>query len=1428
MRNLLITLCVFCLAIAATAQNSHINWSGSLTSNRTFVENKGQFDGFGGKLSSEVLFALDGGNSMILFTEQGLTFRSVQKVKNEYRKRGERTKHRYNEQREFIQMKWVGANQNSKLVAVDMASYKHTYALLQHNRSTIDLGDVNGYRKLIYKNVYPNIDVEYTIHQQEGIKYNVILHSGADPSLIKMQYAGGGELKMDAKGNIIVPSIFGQVTDHAPSTFYTNSNKPITSRFKLDGNVVSFELDAYDNSQSVTIDPWVTSPAFPNSGGIWDIDVDDLGNVYIYGGDTPMKLQKYNAAGALQWTYTTPWDSANYWIGTMVTEPTTGDCFITAGTDPRISRISTAGSLMWTASGGAFDEYWKLAFNCDYTKLMLGGTRLSLGGTAVQGYGYVFEIDMNNGAQLNSQEVASVSPGPIALISNPNEVRAMCSAPNGKYYYLTLDTIGVFDENLTLGYQDNSGYAFSYQVAGYGATNQSINAMAATTDYLYTQNGSRIEKRNIVGGAVILSATIPGGITTADPLAGNSAQNGGLVLDSCGNIYAGSGTGVYKFDENLNQLGFQSTPNRVYDVAVNPQGEVVACGQGFVASVNLGSCVPPKAVCLNCLELQPAGPYCHDGIQDTLVADPAGGTWSGPGIIDPILGIFDPAVADSGTHVIHFTPTVPLVCGIDSILIRVNYCLNLQACVDSLGYITIPNGVQPYTWSQTLDTLDCSACFPALPPFIAGCSTPPGCAVPTTYVAEFSNDSAVQPTGNWPLFIEDSQGNILQINSLSQLPACQSGCFIVANLPDTVVACTGENATATVLVTGAIGNIDYLWSTIPAQTTATATNLAPGSYYYVTVTDDSSCVAMDSVYVVEAECVGPIVCATPFGDMQADGFGPFTWYEFTSTTDCSGCIEIPGFPPCTFPPGCVVNVQGYEQFAIGDMVTPTGNWPVIVVDSQGDSLTINSFSELAACTQACYLTVDVPALETVCFGETNGQATAIVSGAFGAVSYSWNTIPVQTTVTATNLAVGTYVITATDANSCEATDTVEVVMVPEILLSVTATDSVCLGQNVGTATVTSNGGTGGFSYSWNTNPVQSNATAINLGPGTYTVTVTDLVGCTEQITATIAAKSPITVEFNATEDICVGSTDGTATAFVANSTVNYQFSWNTTPVQNGATASGLSAGTYTVTATDPQGCLGVASVTIGALPAVNADAGDDVTICAGQSVTLLATGGVIYEWENDVNTAMREVSPSATTNYEVSVTDNNGCIGSDTVTVFVVPVPIVSIEELDSVICDVEPPFMIVGIPPGGTFSGNGVSSQGLFEPLVAGDGVHSITYTYLSPENCEVDTTVSFRVDEHLCDVIAPNIFNPNSDFEGQVDFCGNAPQNNAFNLPCLEWYPGNKILIFDRWGRKCYEQENYHLKPWDGGSSSDGVYYYVLDIPNEEPIKGFFHLVR
>ncbi|MCF8277199.1 MAG: gliding motility-associated C-terminal domain-containing protein [Flavobacteriales bacterium] len=85
-------------------------------------------------------------------------------------------------------------------------------------------------------------------------------------------------------------------------------------------------------------------------------------------------------------------------------------------------------------------------------------------------------------------------------------------------------------------------------------------------------------------------------------------------------------------------------------------------------------------------------------------------------------------------------------------------------------------------------------------------------------------------------------------------------------------------------------------------------------------------------------------------------------------------------------------------------------------------------------------------------------------------------------------------------------------------------------------------------------------------------------------------------------------------------------------------------------------------------------------------------------------------------------------------------------------------------------------------------------------------------------CNLDVPNVFNPESSI----------PENQYFNIVALELHPGNNVKIFDRWGRKCYDVDNYHLNPWNGGKEKDGVYYFVLERPGYEAETGYVHLVH
>jgi gliding motility-associated-like protein len=104
--------------------------------------------------------------------------------------------------------------------------------------------------------------------------------------------------------------------------------------------------------------------------------------------------------------------------------------------------------------------------------------------------------------------------------------------------------------------------------------------------------------------------------------------------------------------------------------------------------------------------------------------------------------------------------------------------------------------------------------------------------------------------------------------------------------------------------------------------------------------------------------------------------------------------------------------------------------------------------------------------------------------------------------------------------------------------------------------------------------------------------------------------------------------------------------------------------TYVVTGTSAQGCTGTDTIIISVHQAPIADAGNDVTICAGEQVQLTATGGNAFQWSpasslSAANSASPIASPTVTTVYTVTVTDNNGCQGSDQVVVNVNPIPLV-------------------------------------------------------------------------------------------------------------------------------------------------------------------------
>jgi len=317
---------------------------------------------------------------------------------------------------------------------------------------------------------------------------------------------------------------------------------------------------------------------------------------------------------------------------------------------------------------------------------------------------------------------------------------------------------------------------------------------------------------------------------------------------------------------------------------------------------------------------------------------------------------------------------------------------------------------------------------------------------------------------------------------------------------------------------------------------------------------------------------------------------------------------------------------------------------VRVTDTHGCTITAS-----ATVSQPTALTATASTGANVsCNGDNNGSVSVTPGGGTSPYSYSWNTTPVQTTATASGLPAGTYMATVTDAHGCTITASTAITQPAALTATAsTITHVSCNGGNNGSVSVVPGGGTTPYTYIWNTIPVQTTATATGLVASTYMATVTDAHGCTITASATIAQPVTLTALASTVANVsCKGGNNGSVTVTPGGGVTPYAYSWNTTPVQTTATASGLPAGTYMATVTDANGCVTTASSSVTEPDLLTAASAAGAIKCNGgtTTVTVTAAGGTMPY------TGTGEFTVSAGT-YNYTATDANGCSAITSITI---------------------------------------------------------------------------------------------------------------------------------------------------------------------------------
>lgn len=524
-------------------------------------------------------------------------------------------------------------------------------------------------------------------------------------------------------------------------------------------------------------------------------------------------------------------------------------------------------------------------------------------------------------------------------------------------------------------------------------------------------------------------------------------------------------------------------------------------------------------------------------------------------------------------------------------------------------------------------------------------------------------------------------------------------------------ACDG---TATATPTSGTAPYSYSWIPTgpPTDTNQTATGLCIGTYT-VTVTDSNNCISVDTITINTtglALAINSIVPETCFGDCDGSatvsvnsGIAPFT-YSWNPT----GQITPTATGLCT------------------------GLYVVTVTDSTNctDSISANV-------TGPSILTVNALVNTPVsCNGSNDGVAIANVVGGTANYTYSWNTIPAQTTQLATGLTAGTYIVTVTDANGCTALDTVILTEPTPIVDNSSLTFPNC---NLcdGAITVNPSGGTGPYTFLWTTPsappaPQPVTATLNNLCAGAYTLVITDSTGCQENFAYALSNVNAPTPNTTVTTVSCNGDCDGSISAAPTGGTTPYTYFWNPTG-DTTQSINGLCAGQYSLNVTDANGCIGVAIDSVTEPDVLLANINSANPNCAGScdgwavSNTIGGTAPFSYNWTPG-NLPQDSITNLCSGTYFVTVTDSNNCTVSDSVTL-IEPTGITATDVSTVVSCSSNCDATATVTPVGGVgpytfqWNGNSLPGQSNTETNLC-FGVNTVTIT--DQNGCSIIDTVN------------------------------------------------------------------------------------------------------
>jgi gliding motility-associated-like protein len=474
--------------------------------------------------------------------------------------------------------------------------------------------------------------------------------------------------------------------------------------------------------------------------------------------------------------------------------------------------------------------------------------------------------------------------------------------------------------------------------------------------------------------------------------------------------------------------------------------------------------------------------------------------------------------------------------------------------------------------------------------------------------------------GEYCLTVTDDNGCSSEICIELQEPAA----ILLDSVAVQAVRCNGEsNGALTIFVSGGNGDFTYQWND-PLQQTGNQATMLSAQSYTVTITDESGCTLIETA-------------AVPQPNPLSVSFEP-------QDVNCNGGND--GLALAMPSGGTTPYIYSWEngQSTAEASSLSAGEYELTLTDANG--CTLESSVQIGEPTEPISLVLTQT--EQGCFGTSGNQVQAQASGGVGGFSYNWP--DGQTNALGIGLDTIAYTVTATDANGCTATATIEPEDLEEITFLIIANPPSCNGFEDGRLGINQIAGGNGqmfedYTINWSTGENGPTAEALS-GGQTYSVTVTDGQGCSRVRERSLPNPEPIGISLAADSVLCFGDSDGRATvAEVDGVFPPFSYAWDNG--ETGDAIAGLEAGAYTVTVTDANDCITTASIEIGQPPALSALLDVTDNSCFGEESGKIAanptggTPGYSYSWSN--GNSGREINKLEAGGYGLTLTDANGC-----------------------------------------------------------------------------------------------------------------------------------------------------------------------------------------